>query len=800
MDFDLKRTSSTVDLHSIKLMLDGFALHGAAKLTEMDTKDPHLFARATTGEFEYRNVKTYIPFGIIEKDASDFIENKLKAGRFRLETGTIEGHFSRLSRFTEGDNANALHINGTVEDAVIRYGENTPLFNRIKGALELKGRNFHLNRMSGSFGSSPFTLDGSITDYSTSGVPSEYPFSMNITPKPAEVAWLAAIPGIDVIGFSGDSSLKLTGEGPVKEYRLSGDWLLQRAAYELPGVVRKPSGMQNSLKFSSILRRDETKLTSMTYLLQPLQVSATAKLRYTDKTPYFEFDLLTNKFFLNRNLPILNILQKYNPNGLMQANIKGKGEPTRLSSMHYNGNVRFSDFSARIWDKMSDLSGITGELSLKGNSVESSEFRAMAGKTPLTFRGRIAAINNPEIELFVASPAFLTSDFGLEPPTAPVIRKFSANLSYREGLVTVRNISGRMDKSVFSAAGTIKPDREPDINLRVSASYLDMQEFLDLIPPSRNEDIKSSDTFENLKSGNIHPFRLKSSVFAENGNYKGLNFSRLSALVDNEGGLLQMRKLNASLFGGNLKAKGQLQRIYNKPNRWNLFVELDRVRSDELMHSLGITRETTGLLSAAGNLRAEGDTLDSLKRTATGNISMNMERGVLRRFHSIAKVLSLLNLSQILTLRIPDMSTEGMPFNKITATASVKNGVITSQDFFINSNAMHISMIGNINIVDETLDLLIGVHPLQAVDKVVSRIPVVGWILTGGDGSILTAYFEAKGVWSDPSVNAIPVKSMAGGTFDIFRRIFELPVRLFTDTGEVILGNQKERPKAKDVR
>jgi hypothetical protein len=74
------------------------------------------------------------------------------------------------------------------------------------------------------------------------------------------------------------------------------------------------------------------------------------------------------------------------------------------------------------------------------------------------------------------------------------------------------------------------------------------------------------------------------------------------------------------------------------------------------------------------------------------------------------------------------------------------------------------------------------------VDKIVNRIPVVGWLLTGKDKAVLTAYFEAKGKWADPKVSAIPVKSLAKGALNVFRRVFELPVRLFTDTGEVILG------------
>jgi len=46
-----------------------------------------------------------------------------------------------------------------------------------------------------------------------------------------------------------------------------------------------------------------------------------------------------------------------------------------------------------------------------------------------------------------------------------------------------------------------------------------------------------------------------------------------------------------------------------------------------------------------------------------------------------------------------------------------------------------------------------GIHPdpgrcatLQTMDKTIGRIPVVGWILTDKNKSIITVYFEVKGV------------------------------------------------------
>jgi len=134
------------------------------------------------------------------------------------------------------------------------------------------------------------------------------------------------------------------------------------------------------------------------------------------------------------------------------------------------------------------------------------------------------------------------------------------------------------------------------------------------------------------------------------------------------------------------------------------------------------------------------------------------------------------------------MVSGGMPYNEIKGSFAISDGGIVTQDLFIASDAINISVVGNANMVREDLNFTIGVQPLQTVDKVINRIPVVGWLLTGKGKDFLTAYFEAKGKWSDPQVTAIPAQSLAKGVFNVFRRVFELPVRLFTDTGEVMLG------------
>jgi uncharacterized protein YhdP len=251
---------------------------------------------------------------------------------------------------------------------------------------------------------------------------------------------------------------------------------------------------------------------------------------------------------------------------------------------------------------------------------------------------------------------------------------------------------------------------------------------------------------------------------------------------------LYLQGLDAAVFGGRLVAKGRVASAGGQGSRYDLNCNLERVDADRLLQALEITREVTGLLNLQGDITALGDTLADIKKTALGNVRLRLEKGTLHKFNVLSKMFSILNVSQLLKFQLPNMVADGMPYNEIKGSFAISDGGVVTQDLYITSDAINISVVGKADIVKEDLDFTIGVQPLQTVDKVVNRIPVVGWLLTGKDKDFLTAYFEAKGKWSDPQVSAIPAKSLAKGVLNVFRRVFELPVRLFTDTGEVILG------------
>jgi uncharacterized protein involved in outer membrane biogenesis len=777
VEYTVALTKQLINFSTVDLSMEGFRIKGSLQIHDYLTKDPRIIARAhTPSSFRYEDVRNYVPYGIIDSGTADYIENKIKTGIFKLDTGVLDGRVSQIAHMEVGQNYNTLLIRGPVEKAVLSYGPKAPTFNNLKGVVELKGKNFNLIGMTGNFGTSPFSLNGSITEYNTDKT-GDYPVSMDISPHAPEMAWLAKVAGIPKLEYSNSSSLRLNGSGHYSAYRLNGDWDLKQAAYSLPGYVSKPLSMPQTLKFSTVIGKESTRVTSVNYNLQPLVITGSGLIGYGEK-PYLGFDLQTNRFMMSESLPILSMWQKYKPQGTVQAHIKGGGDPADLSAMDYYGTVNLSKMSFQPDDRLKLISGVSGLITLNGNSLETASMATRYGNSVINMKAAIKSLKNPEGDITLSSQQLFLRDLKLaEGHPDASFRRFNASVTLRKDSISLHSVSGQINSSNFNLSGVYLTGRSPKATISVASSKLDLDDLRMFSAPAQKTDNPQSSAMD-----------LKLTLNVESGNFGKLTFSKMNAAAQQDKGTIYLQNLTAGTLGGKLTARGRIAPGGDKGDRYDLTVDITRADAEKLFAALDISREVTGYLTLHGDLTARGNTLIEIKKSALGNIRLSMNNGTLRKFNTLSKVFSILNVSQLLKFKLPDMASGGMPYSSIKGSISVKDGILSTQDFFISSNAINVSIVGNADIVKEELNLTLGAQPLQTVDKIVNRIPIVGWLLTGKDKDLLTAYFEAKGKWSDPQVSAIPVKSMSKGILHIFIRAFELPVKLFTDTGEVILG------------
>jgi len=775
LEYEFKLDKNNIEMPHLQIFVDGSKFKGNCRLQDIYSHDMRITAKASSEPIMLEKVRQWIPYGIIAKDASEYIEEHITGGLVKLEAGLLDGRISQIVHMEKGTNYNVLHIKGSVDRGVVSYGPKAPAFTNIKAGLELYGKDFILSRATATFGGSPLKLDGRITDYPLV-TPCQYVFQMEMNPRSTEVAWLASLAGADKLDYSGVSRLVLRGGGMTSSYNLSGDWDLKPAAYSFPGVVRKAAGTRNGLSFSAVLSSNGTRLNSLTYILPPLSLSANAQLTYGDR-PHLGFELQTNQFLLNESLPILSMWQSYHPRGRIQAHIKGAGNPVDFAAMDYSGSISLNSFAFLPGERLRPVSNVNGAVTFRGNSLETSNITINYGSSLVSAKGKIKNFSNPEAEITLSSPEFFLRD-ALSLPAKPnaSIRRMFVSLGMHNNSYTIHNFSGQLNSSSFNLSGNYIAGGSPTADFTVTSPHLDLSELFALAKAGSEGN-----------GGSRMDLKLK--LAADSAKYEKVQFSRMNLALSRDSGVYYVQNLDAALYGGKLTAKGRIAPDSAQINRYDLNLNLDRVNAEHLFQALDISREVTGLINLRGNITARGANLADVKRSALGNMRLRLENGTLRKFNVLSKVFSILNFSQLLKLQLPDMVHDGMPYNEVRGSFSISDGTVTTRDMYINGDAINISLVGSADIVKEELNFTIGVQPLQTVDKIVNRIPVVGWVLTGKGKAVVTAYFDAKGKWSDPKVSAIPVKSMTKGTLNIFRRMFELPVRLFTDTGEVLLGN-----------
>jgi uncharacterized protein YhdP len=443
-----------------------------------------------------------------------------------------------------------------------------------------------------------------------------------------------------------------------------------------------------------------------------------------------------------------------------------KEQETVFSSIRYN---------------LSPLS-LTGKIRLRGDTLETSQMALQLGSSVISVQGTVADLKDPSFSVTFGSERVDVTDLGLHHPEQPVsLENVSGSVVFKDPDLRIDALTFHFNKSILNITGAVQNIQDsPKTIISVASPYLDWRDVLIL------SDLKRAE-----KTGQPPAkMSLDAAIRVDAGRIGRLAFEKMQTNLSLDENILYLKAITFNALGGTLTGNSRIDLADAQAPRYQFSFDLDKLSAEQCLQFFDIKEKfITGTFSAKGDLTAKGGNNVDLKKTTLGHVQIQIEEGMLTKFAVLSKIFSILNVSQLLKFQLPDMVSGGMPYSKIIATLSFEDGIVSTKDLFIRSDAMNISAVATIDMPKgEFFDTVVGVQPLQTVDKVISLIPVVGWILTDENRSIMTVYFEVKGSLDNPTVTAIPVKAMARGVFDIFKNIFQLPAKLFTDTGEVIFG------------
>jgi hypothetical protein len=200
----------------------------------------------------------------------------------------------------------------------------------------------------------------------------------------------------------------------------------------------------------------------------------------------------------------------------------------------------------------------------------------------------------------------------------------------------------------------------------------------------------------------------------------------------------------------------------------------------------------TGTYEFSGEVLAKAKP-EAITRTLSGNLMISAQKGRIYRFGLLAKLLAILNVTEIYRGQVPDLTGEGFAYHSMSASAKLQGGKIVMEDCSIDGASMGIACEGDIDLVDKKMNLVILVAPFKTADRIVDIIPLIGRVL---GGKLISIPFRAKGDLDDPYVYALSPTAVGSGILGILERTLKLPITIIQP---LIGGLKGSKPRQRSI-
>jgi hypothetical protein len=373
--------------------------------------------------------------------------------------------------------------------------------------------------------------------------------------------------------------------------------------------------------------------------------------------------------------------------------------------------------------------------------------------------------------------------FGL--PTLPSpVRECEFTALFSGEKIVFPSFSMKTGDSSFKGKGELKGWKGLEGAFTVTSSPLHFSDFVSSGKENREKKEPSS---------NLDNIDIQLSLDAQPAEWKGIDFERLRADLLFRKREFHIMNSEIHMDRGVLEVRGYVK---DEAMAFSGHAEFKDQPMEALLKRLGIEPLYEGNLTMEALLYTEGKEWKDLSSHLDGRTNVLLNKGVIKKSNVFLKILDSLSLQNIFTKRPPDISKEGLFFESIGGHGEIEQGILRTENAQMKSPVLNAVGTGSVDLAKGLIDFDLGVQPLGTIDLVVSNIPVMGYILTGDNKSLITYYFEAKGPILDPQVESVPFKALGTGIMGILKRLFLAPVKVFEDISEGI----KKLPAPENVQ
>jgi len=493
----------------------------------------------------------------------------------------------------------------------------------------------------------------------------------------------------------------------------------------------------------------------------------------------------------NGSLVFKDVRAQTHPAAVLMEDMKGRVIFSRDKSM----NVTARDITARINQAPVRLSGKVLGIGSRNILVSA---KAYTGKMDLSHLAELVPALEAmklegmlDLDLDVHVPysdlaksrlngTVTTRNAGFQLASSNLaVAKGNLNLELSGSSADIKNLTIQVNDQKVALTGQISNPEEPKIKIRVTSPDLNLDR---LLPPDKaakpastpskgKEDQSAKKPAADKKKGKaeLPPVARKLTadlhVQADRGQYKGLQFEKLKLDLLYKQGVIESYDVNFGIDKGQIATKGSADLRDLDRIRFTVDPNISALPLETVTPAIGIDNlPLNGPLTLKAQLRGRTGSTREILSSLNGKLEASLGPGSLNKVgkvgNIIAKLSSMAHISSLFSGRLfKDLSSQGIPFETITAQASFDKGTLNLSKFHFGSDAMTVDGQGTIDLINQNLNMEALLVPLATVDKALNYVPIVGETLE----DMTKIQIDVEGPMEDPKIHTAEIKEIGKG-------------------------------------
>jgi len=388
----------------------------------------------------------------------------------------------------------------------------------------------------------------------------------------------------------------------------------------------------------------------------------------------------------------------------LQLNLEGKGEGLPKGGMQLQAGA---DIDINLAEGVVDITG----LKVDGPEVE------LTGQVSLSEMNTSPRVNG-NLVLAQTNVKRLAALFGsqLETADADALTKVSADIKLQQQgkVLKIDPLTVRLDDSTAKGFFHVLDPEGPVLRGKIDIDELNVDRYL---PPAGEEQQASKPEEKNAETDPFEPLR-KLDLEAEAGIGKltvnKLNMQQVTVKVVNKKGVLTVKPMGAKLYGGEftgatvINAAGKTPKIHAKK-------DLVGINIGPLLKDLTGQDRLLGKGEVRLDLRTVGVSEQEINRSLSGSASLKFADGAYKG----------VNLAQLIRGAgglLGGGAEKGTgeeartDFTSLSASADIKNGLITNKDLEAKSPLLRVSGNGQADLKSGSMDYLVTTELVPSLE------------------------------------------------------------------------------------